>query len=134
MKPATFAPLTVLIRRMPRRISGSEWRIFQTTNPTTRTSDAAKKPTGQPASQPTRQKRREKDGQSGGGDDRREETLNGPCRNEGCLGPRESREEGGQGEDNEADEEDAPASEQVGGTPTEEQEPAEHERVCADHP
>src|SRR6266576_5814511 len=54
MKPATFAPLTVLIRKMPRRISGSEWRISQTTNPTSRTSDAAKKPTVLPASQPSR--------------------------------------------------------------------------------
>src|SRR5262249_15054134 len=53
MKPATFAPLTVLMRRMPSRISGSEWRCSQTTNPTRSAADATKHEIVTAASQPS---------------------------------------------------------------------------------
>ena len=53
MKPATFAPATVLVRRMPKRISGSVWRSSQATKPVSRASATAAKATVFPASQPS---------------------------------------------------------------------------------
>src|SRR5690349_2102246 len=53
MKPATFAPVTVLMRRMPSLISGSEWRRSQTTKPTRSATDAAKHEIVAVASQPS---------------------------------------------------------------------------------
>ena len=37
-----FAPLTVLVRKMPKRISGSGWRSSHATNPSSSTAAAAK--------------------------------------------------------------------------------------------
>ena len=53
MKPATFAPLTVLMRRMPRRINGSGCRCSHTRKPTSIATDAAKNDSVLPASQPS---------------------------------------------------------------------------------
>src|SRR5436190_23811671 len=53
MKPATFAPATVLVRRTPSRINGSEWRSSQTTKPTSSAAEAAKNDTVFGASQPS---------------------------------------------------------------------------------
>jgi len=67
-------------------------------------------------------------------DDRRAEALEGPRPDQRCLRPRQPGEKRGQREHDQAREEDAPAPQQVGGASTEQQEAAEHERVCADHP
>src|SRR5512132_1693525 len=53
MNPATLAPLIVLMRRMPIRINGSEWRSSHTTKPTNRTADAAKNDSAFADSQPS---------------------------------------------------------------------------------
>src|SRR3954449_12479692 len=53
MKPATFAPVTVLMRKIPMRINGSEWRSSHTTNPTSRIADAAKNESAFADSQPS---------------------------------------------------------------------------------
>ena len=42
MKPATFAPVTVLVRRIPKRMSGSGCLSSQPTKPASRASDVAK--------------------------------------------------------------------------------------------
>ena len=61
-----------------------------------------------------------------------------PCtaraRDQRRLAPREPRDERGDREHDQAREEKAPPPEQVGGAAAEEQEPAEDERVGADHP
>src|SRR3954467_3515891 len=44
MKPPTFAPATVLVRRRPKRMSGSLCRCSHSTKPTSSTTDAAKTP------------------------------------------------------------------------------------------
>ena len=44
MKPATFAPRTVFVRRIPKRISGSLARFSQSTKPTSSAAEAAKTP------------------------------------------------------------------------------------------
>ena len=54
MKPATLAPLTVRVRRMPKRISGSGCRSSQTTKAASRTTDAAITPSVSADSQPWR--------------------------------------------------------------------------------
>ncbi len=54
MKPATFAPVTVRVRKMPKRISGSGCRRSQATKPASRAKAAAKKASVSPASQPSR--------------------------------------------------------------------------------
>src|SRR3954466_11093437 len=53
MKPATFAPVTVLMRKIPMRINGSEWRSSHRTNPTSRIADAAKNESAFADSQPS---------------------------------------------------------------------------------
>ena len=53
MKPATLAPATVLVRRMPKRISGSGCRSSQATKPASSTTTPAKKPSVSRASQPS---------------------------------------------------------------------------------
>ena len=44
MKPATFAPSTVFVRRIPKRISGSLTRFSQSTKPTRSAAATAKTP------------------------------------------------------------------------------------------
>ena len=53
MKPATFAPVTVLMRKIPMRINGSECRSSHTTNPTNRSADAVKNDSAFADSQPS---------------------------------------------------------------------------------
>ena len=52
MNPATLAPSTVFVRRIPKRISGSATRFSQTTKPTSIAADAAKTPIVRAESQP----------------------------------------------------------------------------------
>ena len=52
MKPATFAPSTVFVRRSPKRISGSATRFSQTTKPTSSAAESAKTPSVRPEPQP----------------------------------------------------------------------------------
>jgi hypothetical protein len=70
----------------------------------------------------------------GRGDDRGTEPLEGTRADQRRLGPGETRQEGGDGEDHDADEEDPPSPEQVRSPAAEQQEAAEDERVGADHP
>jgi len=44
MNPATFAPVTVFVRKMPKSISGSAARVSAKTNATSSVSAAAKMP------------------------------------------------------------------------------------------
>src|SRR5690348_13400600 len=53
MKPATFAPATVFVRKIPIRINGSGWRSSHTTKPTSRSAEAAKKDRAFADSQPS---------------------------------------------------------------------------------
>ena len=52
MKPATFAPLTVRVWRIPKRISGSGWRSSQATKAASSTREAPNTPSVSAASQP----------------------------------------------------------------------------------
>ena len=52
MKPATLAPLTVRVRRIPKRISGSGCRSSQATKPTSSRPDRANTATCRRDSQP----------------------------------------------------------------------------------
>jgi len=67
-------------------------------------------------------------------DDRRAEPLEGTRRDERRLRPGEAGEERREGEDDETAQEDPSAAEEVGRAAAQEQEPAEEERVRADHP
>ena len=78
--------------------------------------------------------RRREDRQGGGGDDRRAEALDRAGADERALAPREAGQQRGDAEDDDADHEHAPASEEVGGAAAQEQEPAEQQRVGADDP
>ena len=62
------------------------------------------------------------------------EALEGAGADERRLGPGQPREQGRDGEHDDADEEDPAAAQHVGGSAAEQQEPAEHECVGADHP
>ena len=62
------------------------------------------------------------------------EALEGAGADQRPLGPREPAEERADRERDQADHEDAPAAEQVRGSPAQEQEAAEDERVGGDHP
>ena len=53
MKPATFAPLTVRVRRIPKRISGSACRSSQATNPARSAADTPNTARVPDASQPS---------------------------------------------------------------------------------
>ena len=78
--------------------------------------------------------RRGEDGECCRSDDRRAEPLEGTRRDERRLRPGEAGEERREGEDDEAAQEDPSATEEVGRAAAQEQEPAEEERVRADHP
>ena len=54
MKPDTLAPVTVLVRRIPKRMSGSGCLSSQPTKAARRASDVAKNASVCPASQPSR--------------------------------------------------------------------------------
>ena len=53
MKPATFAPLTVRVRRIPKRISGSGCRSSQATKPASSAADTPNTARVSAASQPS---------------------------------------------------------------------------------
>ena len=53
MKPATFAPLTVRVWRIPKRISGSGCRSSQPTKPASSATDTANTASVSGASQPS---------------------------------------------------------------------------------
>ncbi len=72
--------------------------------------------------------------ESGRGDDRGPEALKRPGGDQRRLAPREPCHERPACEQPQPDEEDAPATEQVGGTPPEQEEAPEDECVGADHP
>ena len=77
---------------------------------------------------------RRQDREGGRRDRRCAESLQSPGRDQRGLTPRQPAEQRAEGEDDEADHEDAPPPAQVGEPASEEQEAAEHERVRRDHP
>ena len=78
--------------------------------------------------------RRRQDRERGRREQRRPEPLCGAERDQRALGPREPVEERADREQRQAGHEQAPAAEQVGHAPTEEQDAAEEDRVGGDHP
>ena len=52
IRPPTFAPATVFVRRMPKRISGSAWRRSHQTNAASNARAAAPTPSVRPDVQP----------------------------------------------------------------------------------
>ena len=76
----------------------------------------------------------DEDRQGGGRDGRGAETLQCAEGNERLVAPREAAQERTKGEDDRAHQEDAPAAEEVGRTPSEQQESAEDQGVGTDHP
>ena len=77
---------------------------------------------------------RHQDRERGRRDDRRTQPLQGAGADQRRLVPREPGEQRGHAEEREAEDEHAPAADEVGRAPAEEQEAPEEERVGADHP
>src|SRR5437868_15278598 len=77
---------------------------------------------------------RGQDRERGGGEEAAAEPLQGAEDDERAFGPREPREQRAHGEEDEPGDEQAPAPEQVGHAPAEQQDAAEQDRVGGDHP
>ncbi len=69
-----------------------------------------------------------------GSEQRSSKTLDGPERDERAFRPGQAAEQGADREDGEPGYEQSPAAQEVGKPTTEEQRPAEHDRVRRDHP
>ena len=77
---------------------------------------------------------RGQDREGGGGEEAAAEPLQGAEDDQRALGPGEAGEQRADGEEDEAGDEEAPAAEQVGHPPAEQEDAAEHDRVGGDHP
>src|SRR2546430_1734519 len=127
--PTTFAPATVRTRKMWKGISGSGARRSLTRKPTSNAPEAKSL-----VSPGALLEARHHDRERGRRDDGAAEPLHRSRHDQHPLGLREPADERGDREERDSDDEHPPPAEQVRGTPGQEEEAAEGDRVGRDDP